>query len=481
MKRKDWLYLSGLTLAALLVSGYHPYVEDAEFYLPGVKKLLNPALFPFGADFFQAHASMTLFPSAIAWSVRVSHLPLEVMLLLLHSLCVFLLLLACWKVGCACFESPEARWGAVALVAALLTIPVAGTRLYILDQYLNPRSISCFAVVFAVALAIERKPLGAMLWLTCAGLAHPLMPVYGLVFIFLLAWTHGLRAAAAALWVALPLGISLAPPSAAYHQAALRHPFHYVIKWAWYEWLGVFAPIILFVWFSRIAREHRMPKVDLVCRSLVPFVLLSLAGALLLDIPARFEALARLQPMRGLHLVYILMFMVMGGFLGQFVLKRNAARWLLLFLPLCAGMTYVQLQVFPASAHLEWPGRSSRNEWVQAFEWIRSNTPNDAYFALDPHHMELPGEDEHAFRAIAERSMLADAVKDSGAVSMFPALAEEWWEQLNAQDGWKKFDRGDFQKLKAQYGVNWIVLEQPAVKDLRCPFQNSRLLVCRVD
>jgi hypothetical protein len=28
----------------VLVSGYHPYAEDAEIYLPGVEKILHPEL-----------------------------------------------------------------------------------------------------------------------------------------------------------------------------------------------------------------------------------------------------------------------------------------------------------------------------------------------------------------------------------------------------------------------------------------------------
>ena len=157
VKRKDLPLLLLLTAGAVLVHGFHPYVEDAEFYIPGVKKLLNPALYPYGAEFFQSHASLTFFPNVIAWSVRLSHLSLDVMLLLWHVLCVFLLLAACWRISCLCFEKPEARWASVALIAALLTLPVAGTALYIMDQYLNPRSISAFAVVFAIAATLERR------------------------------------------------------------------------------------------------------------------------------------------------------------------------------------------------------------------------------------------------------------------------------------------------------------------------------------
>jgi hypothetical protein len=96
---------------------------------------------------------------------------------------------------------------------------------------------------------------------------------------------------------------------------------------------------------------------------------------------------------------------------------------------------------------------------------IRTNTPEDAYFAMNPLAMQLPGEDEHGFRAIAQRSLLADSVKDSGAVSMFPAIAEEWQDHVNAQREWSKFQLADFEKLKARYGVDWVVLDQPGVAD----------------
>jgi hypothetical protein len=485
-KDAGWLVL--LTVGGFLVQGYHPYTDDASFYVPAIKKVLDPSLYPRGAEFFESHARLTLFPNLVAWMVRLLHLPLDPVLLLLHLASLFLFLLACWKVSCLCFESPEARWCAVATVAATLTVPVTGTALFLFDSFLNPRSIAAFAAIFAVAAALERRYALAVVWLLGAGLVHPLMPVYGIFFVVLLAWNRrtesGMTATApstAVVTAIAPLGISLDPPTPAYHQAALRHDFHYVLKWEWYQWIGIFAPVAVFLWFSRVARERRMENVALLCRTLVPFVLISLGAALVLGIPAQFEALARFQPMRSLHLAYVLMFVLVGGMLGQFILKRSAARWLLLFLPLCGGLYAVQAAELPATAHYELPGRASHNQWVQAFEWVRQNTPRDAYFALDPLHMALQGEDVHGFRAIAERSMLADAVKDSGAVSMFPGLADEWWEQVTAQDRWRAFQAADFARLKSRYGVDWVIVEQPGVPGLACPYENAAVRVCRVD
>ena len=76
--------------------------------------------------------------------------------------------------------------------------------------------------------------------------------------------------------------------------------------------------------------------------------------------------------------------------------------------------------------------------------------------------------------------MLADRVKDSGAVSMFPALAETWSEQVQSQAGWDHFQRADFEGLRARYGMDWVVLRRPGVAGLECPYGNSTVLVCRV-
>ncbi|MFZ0761721.1 MAG: hypothetical protein WAM69_17380 [Candidatus Sulfotelmatobacter sp.] len=481
-----------LTLGALLVHGYHPYAEDAEIYLPGVEKILHPQLFPVGREFFLSHANLTLFPNLVALSLRITHLPMEVGLFLWHLASIFLLLLACWELSGLLFPPAHgnARWGGVCLVAALLTIPVAGTALYIVDQYLNPRNLAAFAAIFAVARTLDRKYIRAALWLAFAASVHPLMAAFSFSFCALLAVVDrfedkaGISAAFPAVtglccW--LPFGISLDPPtSPAYHAAALRHQFHYIQLWRWYEQLGILAPVALLWWFARVARARQWHRLNLVCRSLIVYDLIYFFAALVVDLPARFESLARLQPLRSLHLLYMLMFLIMGGFLGEFVLKNRVWRWLALFLPLCTGMFIAQRALFPADAHIEWPGVASRNPWAQSFVWIRDHTPIDAVFAINPEFMQLPGEDSTGFRCLAQRSRLADSSKDSGAVTMFPELADDWWSQVQAQTPWKSFRVEDFLRLKSKYHVSWVVVQQPGIAGLDCAYQNSAVRVCRI-
>jgi hypothetical protein len=475
-----------LSAAAVLVHGFHPYVEDGEIYIPGIKRALNPALYPQNIDFFMSHARMTIFPHFIAGSVRITHLPLDWALFLWHFGSIFLLLLAGWQIGRLAFREPLAAWGGAALVASLLTIPVAGTALYIMDQYLTTRALSTPATLFVIVNTLERRWVRAGLWLLFTATIHPLMVGFALSYVVPLVW-FGRRTSSTApppqvavAGLLFPLGL-FPPVTDAYREILQTRSYFFLLRWEWYEWLGIFGPLLLLEWFRRIAQRQDLPVLERLCRAAILFGLVFFAAALVSTIPARFANLAELQPMRCLQLIYILLFLFAGGLLAQFVLKREAWRWFALFAPICAGMFYAQRQLFPATPHVELPGVRSSNLWVQAFIWVRDNTPQDAFFALDPNHMRAPGEDQHGFRAIAERSRLADRVKDSGVVSMFPRLAETWRTQVRSLDGWQDFKQEDFTRVNRDYGVDWVILENRGTPGLSCPYQNSAVLVCRLD
>jgi uncharacterized protein DUF6798 len=484
-KLRPYLYLILFTAGALFVHGYHPGIEDAEIYGPGIKKLLNPELYPFGAEFFLNHARMTLFDELIAASVRATHLSFDVTIFIWYLASIFLTLLACWRLSAHCFRKPEAQWAAVGLVAVLLTIPVAGTSLYIADQYLTPRSIVTFALLFAALSALEGRKVAGAIWSIVAICIHPLMALFGLSYAFILWCMRQRRFSIDNEWnlralMMLPWNVSL-PSTNAYKEALSTRPYFFLMQWHWYEWLGAIAPFFLLWWVERLSKERSKPTVRLMSRALSVYGFSYFVLGLVLTLPARFQAEARLQPMRSLHMLYILMFLFVGGLIGEYVLQTRVWRWVVLFLPLCGVMFLVQRQLFPASAHIEWPNAAPANDWLQAFHWIRHNTPSDAVFAIDPEYMDK--DDQHGFRVTAERSRLADAVKDSGAVTMFPdqPAPGHWLEQLAAQRGWRHFEEKDFHQLKKLYGVSWAVLEGPICLTLQCPYENQTLFVCRVD
>ena len=466
-------------MAALLVHGYHPFAEDAEIYLPTVEKALDPQLFPADAAFFAPYARWSIFARVVAASVQLTHLRLETVLFGWHLLSIFLFLLACRRLAALCFEKEAARWAAVGPVAALLTLPVAGTALYLMSQYVDPRNFVAFAGIFAVADWLEGKRLRAALWMALGLAMHPLMGSFVVFFCLLLSVPRKRIASLAACVVPFASFPSVVSP--AYHEAARYHSFHYVMRWHWYEWLGIFAPLLLLALLSRIAKSQGRVQIERICRALLVFGGLCFVAALVTSIPARLEEYARFQPLRGLHLLYIILFLVIGGFLGEYVLQRQWWRWLVLFVPLCIGMFLAQRALFPASSHIEWPGATPSNPWAQAFLWVRDNTSVDAKFALGPLYLQSPGEDNLGFRALAQRSRLADALKDSGEASMFPSLAEEWWRQVQAQQGWQNFTAADFVRLRSQFNVGWVVLTVPPPAGMQCPYRNGTVTVCRLD
>jgi hypothetical protein len=485
--RAPVLRLLLVTTLAVLVHGYHLGVDDAAIYVPAIKRAADPGLYPFGSEFFMSHAHLSLFASLVGDSARLSHLPINSVIFVWHVFSIFLLLLACWRLACACFENNYARWSGVALVAALLSVPVAGTALVIMDPYLTARSLSTPMTIFAIACYVSNKPRRAFAWLLLTALIHVQMSVYGAVFLGCLRLTRRWRAetvpspAFALLSLfGLPFLFELQPARGTAREVLFSRTYFFVSKWAWYEWLGVFAPLALLAWFSSADLKGTTPAFRTLARTLVPFGLMFTALGVILTFPARLENYTRLQPMRSFHLLYVIFFVLLGGLVGEYALGRRIWRWPALFIPLAAGMWFLQESSYPDSAHVEWHDSGHQSNWTSAFLWIRDHTPKDAVFALDPNYMKRAGEDDHGFRAVAERSVLADNLKDSGAVSLFPDLADRWKDQAQAQSEIERFHLADFENLAKRYPVTWILTHRPGPAGLTCPYENQELTVCRI-
>ena len=151
------LRLGGLTAAALFIHGYHLGVEDAEIYVPTAKKLLHPALYPYASEFFLSHGHLSLFGPILAWTSRLTHLPIDWTIFAWYILTLFGMLTSCWFLLKACFSSPRARWCAMLVVTAVLAMPATNTGLLLIDPYLTARSFSTPLTLFALTGLLERK------------------------------------------------------------------------------------------------------------------------------------------------------------------------------------------------------------------------------------------------------------------------------------------------------------------------------------
>ena len=491
--------LLATTTLALAIQGYHPGLEDDAYYLAAIKRNLNPALFLHDADFFRLQFQATIFDKLIAESIRITHLPPDLTIFFWQFAATLAILAACLQIARRCFTQHRAQWAAVLTVAVLLTIPISGTGISLTDQYLHPRALATAAILAAIVAILDQHRLRAVIFLLAAATVHVIMAAFGVSLCVFLAWNWSVsrpsendekrkqQPSQAALLLALPLPWLFEPASEAWRQAAATRHFNLLSQWTWYEWLGAIAPLFLLYLFARIARRHESSILDRLSTSLLYYAVFQLATALVIMLPPQLDRLRLFEPMRFLHLVYLLMFLIAGGLIGQHILGKHLYRWLLLFAPLSAGMFYAQRQMYPSTAHLELPGRAPSNDWLQAFAWIRQNTPTDVLFALDPYYMQQPGEDFHGFRALAERSTLADMVKDPGMVARIPSLAPRWQRETDAAKNWQKFQLADFESLKNSFGVTWVVLTasdaayEPKTTALICPYQNRNVKLCRVE
>jgi hypothetical protein len=503
------LQVTALTFLALLVHGYHPYAEDGGVYLPEIKRLLDPRLYPQGAEFVVGHLRYSMFAPAMAGLVRQSHLNVDVVMLLVHLATFWATLFAAWLLAARCFASREARGGAVALLAVWMTLPIAGTSLMLMDPYVTARSVSTPCVLLALLGAMEflqpqfdigdehgwRGLVLCCMALAGAGMMHPLMAGYGFGSVLLLGAALS-KSRVVRVWGTVALGLTavaiaavaqLTAPaeSAVYRSVLLTRDYWFLSQWHWFELIGLAAPLAILTLVAagprRMGDEARVG----LARMAVAAGGIAVAVALLfarMGMTTHF--IARMQPLRVFQLVYVVMALMLGAVLGERVLQRGAKRWVAVFAVLAGVMMAAERRTFPASPHLELPVADGPglygNHWEKAFEWIRRNTPRDAVFAMDTEYITRNGEDAQGFRAIAERSVLPDFSKDGGVVTNNAELAAAWLVGQVAQTALNA--EPDARRVAAlrPLGVTWVVLERDAVTQFTCEYANEAVKVCRL-
>lgn len=486
-----------LAVLAVLIHGYHPNADDGGLYLAGIKRLLNPALYPHDTPFVVEPTRLSGFALTVAAFVRLSHLGLPAVLLVLHLATTWLTLFAAWLLAASTWDSISARLGAVSLLACWLSLPVAGTALALMDPYLTARSFSTGFGILAVAVIAgdrgrsrRRTTLLCSFSLGLAFLMHPLMALYATIAVLLVAavqfrpWTG--PALCVAVVAAAFLAHVFAPPEGpAANAAALTRTYWYPAQWRWFELAGLIAPLAILATYARLKRRSSAAAVAHAA------VLLGTTAVILAVIFARAGApthlIARLQPLRSFHTVYLLMTIVLGAEVVDRFLKTSRMRWAIAISLLCIPMYIAQRTAYAHSPHLELRESNSRNAWVKAFLWARDHTPNDALFALDSDYISAPGEDAQTFRAIAERSAVPDFSKDGGEASIAPDLALAWVTGSTAQKNLDNLndhspDQADAARhaALAATGADWIILRAAGPTLLPCPYINEAVKVCRL-
>ena len=497
------LVTASLTVVAILIHGFHPYAEDGGIYLPGILKLVHPELYPTWTGFVTAQTRFSLFAPSLAGLVRFMGMGVMPWLFTVYVLSIWGTLYSAWLIALRCFESAEARYGAVAILALCMTAPAAGTSLLLVDPYVTARSLSTPLGLLAIAGSLDiisdfkqssRVKVRALVLtggsLVIAAAMHPLMASYAACCVLLLVCAsisnvllRTLAFAGAALFALIvatlvQLLAPLQPPG--YATVAHTRYYWFLSAWQWYEIVGLIAPLLL-LW--AIARNATILNE----RGRWLATMGVFAGLIGLEISLLFAHqsahnyfIAMLQPLRIFHMIYIVMILLTGAILAGGFLERDPVRWTATFLVLGALMFFVQIQTFPNSAHIELPWRSPANDWERGFAWIRNNTPPDAGFAIDAHYIESAGEDAQSFRAAAERSSIPDYTKDGGIAAIDPALTPEWMAGEKIQTGLATMSDDQRRTRLGWAHVQWLVLPETSATTFDCPYQNKSMKVCRI-
>lgn len=488
LRRSPLLGLGLLTAAAVAIHGYHLGAEDAEIYVPAAKHMLHPELYPYAREFFLSHEQLSLFSSILASTARLTHLSMDWTIFVWYFASIFAMLLCCWVFVSVCFESVRARWCALLVITAVLTMPATNTGLPLMDPYLTARSFSTPLTLLALSFLLTGGYLRALFLVLMTAAIHPQMAVY-LSLLAVIVWvmdkipvaSRQQKTAIFASFGFLPVGFQLGPAGEPYREALYARDFYFLSNWTWYHWLGMLAPLAILAWFWKRRPHGTTPAFQRISGALIPFGMISILIAATFTTSHTMDMYARLQPLRCFHLITLVFVLLLGGVLGEYAGKNKM--WMLpaLFLVLSGGMFLVARQTYPHSSHIDWPWmKTSPNAWVNTLLWVRGNTPTDAVFAVDSRYFKDDGVDEQGFRAISERSDLADYYKDSGVVAIFPNLAPEWKRMSDATYGLNQFGSADFERLAKKYPVTWAVIHGPAPSGMACPYQQRGYAVCEI-
>jgi hypothetical protein len=488
-KHPPFLLLALVTAGAIGIAGYHLGVDDSEIYIPAAQKLLHPALFPYGTEFFQSHEHLSLFAPILAWTARLFHLPMDWTIFFWYLATTFALLVSCWMLASVCFTTARARWASVLVMATILAMPATNTGLLLMDPYITARSFSTPLTIFALTAFLSRRyGLATVLTLITASI-HPQMATYllfpaGLLWIMERGRVHVPEPVpvAGVVFGIIPEGFHLAPAQDPYRQALYARDFYFLSTWTWYHWLGLLAPLAFLFWFWKGNLRGTTREFSRISFVLIPFGIVSIVAGAIISSTHSFDMFARLQPLRCFHLITLIFMLLLAGLIGEYTSGRKL-RWALpaLLTGLTVGMGYVGNATYPNSPRIEFPGLSpASNAWLDATWWIRHNTPQDAIFAVDARYMNVNGVDVHGFRALTERSALADYYKDGGVVAIFPNLATEWKQMSDATSGLNSFSVEQFTHLAHQYPVTWTVIHGAAPSGMYCPYNKQGYAVCQI-
>ena len=475
--------LAFFILATANSGGYRYGASDQAFYIPAIRKAMDPSLFPRDAPLLDAQGHVILWDGVVAGITAATGLPLPWVFFLLYgaglvALYTGVVLLA----RAARLGTP----GTIALLAMMtLRHRIAKTGVNTLEGYLHPRMIAFAFGVLATAAFVRKRPAWAGVSLVAAAVVHPTTAVWFAMLIgvaALVAWPRwrmplgvlAIAGAAATIWAiaAGPLAARAVVMDSAWLSAIASKDYLFPHRWPAYAWISNLLPAVIAavaLWRTRqLSPEMRGLLAGALALTAfflatLPFVAMRYALAVQMQIPRVFwlvELVVLLVIARGISGAHATIFF---GRRPLDFTYREALAVLFVVLSIARGGTVLFGEKDGRLVSIDLPS----GDWMDAMAWLRSR-PERAHVLADPEHAWRY---ESSVRVAAERDVFHEDVKDA-AIAMYDRdVALRVVERRALTSDFPARPLADLQALARTYGLDYLVSDERY--DLPVVYENA--------
>lgn len=462
--------LAFLLLATANAGGYRYGASDQAFYIPAIRKAMDPALFPRDASMLAAQGHVILWDGIVAFISTAAHVPLPWVFAILYCGALVALYAGTRLVARA---AGLGAWGTIALLAMLtLRHRIAKTGVNTLEGYLHPRMIAFGLGVLAIAAFMRRRPGWASVSLMVAAAVHPTTAVWfamligAAAFVAWPGWRVPLGAIAiagglATIWAiaAGPLAARAVVMDAAWLSAIAGKDYLFPHEWPAYAWVFNLLPAAIAA--LALARA----------RDLTPELRGLLAGALALTafflvtlpfVALRYALAVQMQIPRVFWLVELVAFVVIARSLSH---RRWAAAVAaaLVVVSVARGATVLFGEKGGILARLDFPA----DDWTAAMRWLRSQ-PAGVHVIADPGHAWRYGS---SVRVTAERDVFHEDVKDAALAMYDRDVAIRVVERRALTTDFSAKTSDELTALAREYDLDYLVSDERL--DLPVVYENT--------
>ncbi|MGE0459910.1 MAG: hypothetical protein AB7Q16_00930 [Vicinamibacterales bacterium] len=463
--------LAFLALATLNSGGYRFGAADQAFYIPAVLKRLDPSLFPRDTALLEPQARYFFVDEIVAGTMRATGWSLEACFAAGYVLTLALLYVALWRLGYVLFQSPLASWALIA--AETLRHRITKTGVNTLESYFHPRVLVFAIGVWAIGTYLRGRPRLAMGAILAAGLLHPTMAAFFVLFLAAAIWTTeprlrrvvGLLSVVGLVglaWLLLggPMQGSLSPMDPEWRELLSAKDYLFPVRdWtagAWIANLGTAGLAIgMLAWRAR--RDEGSPRE----RGLLAGALV-LLGGFLVTLPAVSTGSALFVQLQISRVFWILDLLGTIALVWLLVeaprpLARPPARW---------RQAVAAVLVVAAAARGIWVGFVEHGDrpliavglpdgdWTRVIHWAEQQ-PSSVHLLADPGHAWRFGTPlRHA-----GRDVFLEEVKDTALAIYARESAARVIERREAVGDFATLDAAAARSLATRYRLDYLVID----------------------